>query len=92
MDDIQKRITDLEERVKKLEGTLGSKDKDVLFEDIVKLIQGYDTISASFLQRRLAIGYARAARLLDQLETNGYIGKGEGAKPRRVLLKATNAS
>jgi len=43
--------------------------------------------SASFLQRRMSIGYARAARLLDLLEDEGTIGPGEGAKPRDVLLR-----
>ena len=40
--------------------------------------------SASFLQRRLKVGYARAARLLDLLEEQGIIGPGDGAKPREV--------
>jgi S-DNA-T family DNA segregation ATPase FtsK/SpoIIIE len=40
--------------------------------------------SASLLQRRLRVGYARAARLLDILEENGVIGPGDGAKPREV--------
>ncbi|MEK9148135.1 MAG: DNA translocase FtsK, partial [Patescibacteria group bacterium] len=43
--------------------------------------------SASYLQRRLKIGYARAARLLDLLEERGIIGPGEGAKPREILAK-----
>jgi len=43
--------------------------------------------SASLLQRRLNVGYARAACLLDELEENGIIEKGEGAKPREVLVK-----
>ena len=43
--------------------------------------------SASLLQRRLSIGYARAARLLDILEEKGYIGPGDGAKPREVYLQ-----
>jgi S-DNA-T family DNA segregation ATPase FtsK/SpoIIIE len=42
--------------------------------------------SASYLQRRLKIGYARAARLLDLLEERGIIGPGDGAKPRQVLV------
>jgi S-DNA-T family DNA segregation ATPase FtsK/SpoIIIE len=46
--------------------------------------------SASLLQRRLRIGYARAARLLDLLEARGVIGKGEGAKPREVFVKDKN--
>jgi S-DNA-T family DNA segregation ATPase FtsK/SpoIIIE len=42
--------------------------------------------SASLLQRRLRVGYARAARLLDMLEENGVVGPGDGAKPREILL------
>ena len=87
MDDTQKRIANLEDRVKKLEETVGLRDKDVLFEDVVKLVVQYEVVSASLLQRRLSIGYARAARLLDQLQEKGIIGSGEGAKPRRVLKK-----
>jgi S-DNA-T family DNA segregation ATPase FtsK/SpoIIIE len=41
--------------------------------------------SASLLQRRLKVGYARAARLLDLLEQEGFIGPGDGAKPREIL-------
>jgi hypothetical protein len=41
--------------------------------------------SASLLQRRLKVGYARAARLIDLLEQEGFIGPGEGAKPREIL-------
>jgi DNA segregation ATPase FtsK/SpoIIIE-like protein len=43
--------------------------------------------SASLLQRRLSIGYARAARLIDMLEREGVIGPGEGSKPREVYIK-----
>jgi S-DNA-T family DNA segregation ATPase FtsK/SpoIIIE len=39
------------------------------------------------LQRRLRLGYTRAARMMDLLEQRGYVGPGEGAKPREVLLK-----
>lgn len=46
--------------------------------------------SASLLQRRLRIGYARAARLLDILEEQGLVGPAEGAKPREVLIKNEN--
>jgi S-DNA-T family DNA segregation ATPase FtsK/SpoIIIE len=43
--------------------------------------------STTYLQRRLAIGYARAARLMDILEERGVIGPGHGAKPRDILVK-----
>lgn len=64
-----------------------SDGKDSLFEDAVRVVCQYDRASASLLQRRLSIGYARAARILDQLEEAGIVGPGEGAKPRDVLVR-----
>lgn len=61
--------------------------KDELFEEAFRIICQYDRASASLLQRRLSIGYARAARILDQLEEEGIVGQGEGAKPRDVLVR-----
>lgn len=68
-------------------GTMGNDGHDQLFEEALRLVCQYDKASASLLQRRLSIGYARAARILDQLETAGIIGQGEGSKPRDVLMK-----
>ncbi|OGG35874.1 hypothetical protein A2363_04665 [Candidatus Gottesmanbacteria bacterium RIFOXYB1_FULL_47_11] len=65
----------------------GSDGKDNLFEEALRLICQHDKASASLLQRRLSVGYARAARILDQLEEAGVIGPGEGSKPRDVLIK-----
>ena len=62
-------------------------DKDDLFQEAVRTICQYDRASASLLQRRLRVGYARAARLLDELEAAGIVGPGEGSKPRDVLVK-----
>ena len=50
------------------------------------MVVQYDRASASLLQRRLELGYARAAKLLDQLSAAGVIGPQEGAKPREVLI------
>lgn len=61
--------------------------RDDLFEEAVRTICQYDRASASLLQRRLRVGYARAARLIDELEQAGIIGPGDGAKPRDVLVK-----
>ncbi len=66
-------------------GSPGSEDE--LFEEAVRTICQYDRASASLLQRRLKIGYARAARLLDELESEGIVGVGDGSKPRDVLVK-----
>lgn len=61
--------------------------KDELFEEALRTVCQYDRASASLLQRRLSIGYARAARILDQLETVGVVSPGEGSKPREVLFR-----
>ncbi len=69
-------------------GGRGSSDeRDELFEEAVRTVCQYDRASASLLQRRLKVGYARAARILDELETAGIVGLGEGSKPRDVLVK-----
>lgn len=65
----------------------GGGEKDDLFAEAVRTICQYDRASASLLQRRLRVGYARAARLLDELEMAGIVGPGEGSKPRDVLVK-----
>lgn len=65
-------------------------DYDELLEDAIKVCVQYDRASASLLQRRLSIGYARAARLVDQLEYIGILGKGNGVTtPREVLATKT---
>jgi S-DNA-T family DNA segregation ATPase FtsK/SpoIIIE len=62
-------------------------DADRLLPDAVAVIQEYDRASASLLQRRLKIGYARAARIIDQLEARGYIGAFDGSNARQVLRR-----
>lgn len=65
----------------------GSGSQDELFEDAVNIICQFDRASASLLQRKLSIGYARAARLLDELEAAGVVGGADGSKARDVLVK-----
>lgn len=65
--------------------------QDPKFEEALRLICQHDKASASLLQRRLSVGYARAARILDQLEEAGIIGPSEGSKPRDVLVKDADA-
>ncbi len=63
-------------------------DIDDLFKEAVKVVCQYDRASASLLQRRLSIGYARAARIVDQLEATGVISASDGSsKPREVLVQ-----
>ena len=57
---------------------------DSLYEEAKKVVMEAQKASASLLQRRLRLGYARAARLIDMLEERGVIGPGEGAKPREI--------
>lgn len=61
-------------------------EDDELYDEAVEAVRQAKKASASLLQRRLKVGYARAARLLDIMEANGLIGPGEGAKPREVFL------
>ncbi len=65
----------------------GAGGRDEMFDEAVKTVCQYDKASASLLQRRLRVGYARAARLMDELEEAGIIGPGEGSKPRDVLIR-----
>lgn len=62
----------------------GGEDRDELFNDAVKLFSKYDKASSSLIQRRMSVGYARAARILDQLFEAGMVGPPEGSKPREV--------
>lgn len=65
----------------------GGGEHDAYFDQAIEIIMQQDRASASLLQRRLSIGYARAARLLDQLEAAGYVSPAEGSKPREVIKR-----
>lgn len=69
------------------ENTMDSDEDDDLYDEAVETVRAAQKASASLLQRRLKVGYARAARLLDIMESKGIIGAGEGAKPREVFLE-----
>ncbi len=62
-------------------------EADRLLPDAIDVIREYDRASASLLQRRLKVGYARAARMIDQLEARGYIGAFDGSNARQVLRR-----
>jgi S-DNA-T family DNA segregation ATPase FtsK/SpoIIIE len=62
-------------------------DDDALYEEARVTVMEAGKASTSYLQRKLKLGYARAARLMDKLEERGVIGPGDGAKPREVLEK-----
>ncbi|PJB08804.1 hypothetical protein CO122_00735, partial [bacterium (Candidatus Gribaldobacteria) CG_4_9_14_3_um_filter_33_9] len=82
MEDIEKEIEKIPETSEFL--TL---EEDPLYEEAKKVVIEAGKASASLLQRRLKIGYARAARLLDIMEEKGLIGPLDGAKPRNVYEK-----
>ncbi len=69
-------------------GGAGGESDDPHFKAAIEVIMQADKASASLLQRKLSIGYARAARLIDELEEAGYISPGSGAKPREVIRRA----
>ncbi len=62
-------------------------DGDELMDEAIAIVKESNKASASLLQRRLKVGYARAARLLDLMETAGLIGPGDGAKPRDINIE-----
>jgi S-DNA-T family DNA segregation ATPase FtsK/SpoIIIE len=67
------------------DGHGGGDNEDDLYEEAKHVVIEAKKASTSFLQRKLHVGYARAARLVDMLEERGVVGPGEGAKPRQLL-------
>jgi len=68
-------------------GDLDASERDPLFEDAARLIVQNQVGSTSLIQRRMKLGYNRAGRLMDQLETAGVVGPNQGSKAREVLIK-----
>ncbi|NOZ60614.1 MAG: DNA translocase FtsK [Calditrichaeota bacterium] len=64
----------------------GRNDRDDLFNEALKLVVRHQQGSVSLLQRRLKVGYARAARIIDQMEDAGFVGPFDGSKAREVLV------
>ena len=62
-----------------------SNSTDALFDKAVELARTQRKLSTSLLQRRLRVGYPRAARLMDELEENGIVGPSDGSRSRDVL-------
>ncbi|HXZ28311.1 MAG TPA: DNA translocase FtsK, partial [Terriglobales bacterium] len=68
-------------------GGEGGNEDDDLYQDAVRLVIEFGKASTSLLQRRLRIGYGRAAHLIDLMEKDGIVGAADGPKPREVLKK-----
>ena len=62
-------------------------ERDELFDEAVRTVIVHQQASTSFLQRRMKIGYSRAARLMDELEAAGMVGPASGARPRQILVE-----
>jgi len=69
------------------DGASSGDDNDPLFEDAVRLVLEFGKASTSLLQRRLRVGYGRAAHLIDLMERDGIVGAADGPKPREVLKR-----
>jgi S-DNA-T family DNA segregation ATPase FtsK/SpoIIIE len=68
-------------------GEGGEDDHDEMFEDAVRLVLEFGKASTSLIQRRLRVGYGRAAHLIDLMERDGIVGPADGPKPREILKK-----
>jgi len=68
-------------------GDDGEAENDPLYEDAVRLVVEFGKASTSLLQRRLRVGYGRAAHLIDLMERDGIVGAADGPKPREVLKR-----
>ncbi|HTR23185.1 MAG TPA: DNA translocase FtsK [Terriglobales bacterium] len=83
--------TPQEEREMRIDGETGEEisedENDPLFNDAVRLVIEFGKASTSLLQRRLRIGYGRAAHLIDLMERDGIVGAADGPKPREVLKR-----
>ena len=65
--------------------------KDALVDSAIEMAQRHSKLSTSLLQRRLRIGYPRAARLMDELEDMGIVGPSDGSKSRDVIISTGSA-
>jgi DNA segregation ATPase FtsK/SpoIIIE, S-DNA-T family len=74
-----------DEAGKEISGSDSEEANDDLFDDAVRLVFEFGKASTSLLQRRLRIGYGRAAHLIDMMERDGLVGPADGSKPREIL-------
>jgi len=78
-----------DEKGRDLDANGGEDNNDELFEDAVRLVLEFGKASTSLIQRRLRVGYGRAAHLIDMMENDGIVGPADGSKPREILKSPT---
>ena len=86
MRQIEQAVQDKDKKSAPAEAASGSDDGDELLPAAVEVVLETGQASVSMLQRRLKLGYSRAARLVDQMEERGIVGPFEGSKPRQLLI------
>jgi S-DNA-T family DNA segregation ATPase FtsK/SpoIIIE len=92
--DLEKRVAELEKKVRALEKKPKPFDmsefenEDELLPKAREIVIAGKNASASYIQRKLDIGYARSARILDELQKSGVVGPASGIKPRKILVDA----
>ena len=87
IEDFLRDIPDLDDYMVEDESGFYKEVDEKLFKKAKRVVQEYDRASASLLQRRLNIGWAYAAKVLDKLEEKGIVSAPSGSKPRDVLVK-----
>ena len=87
IDEIERQAA-LDKKDKNISSNDGDDDSDPMFNSAVEVAVENGQISTSMLQRKLKLGYARAARIIDQMHERGIVGPFEGSKPRQVLITA----
>ena len=78
-------IKNIESEVSNMDNS-DDEDVDDLFYDAVRIVLEENSASISLLQRKMKIGYARAGRIIDEMESRMIVGKQEGSKPRKILV------
>ena len=81
------KIRDERSALSRLNDIIGSETRNVIAaHDLIEVIRSEQKASVSLLQRRLRLGYGRAARIMDELENRGIVGPSNGAEPRDILI------
>jgi DNA segregation ATPase FtsK/SpoIIIE, S-DNA-T family len=81
----------LSKPVADLEGNGGCDEDEELIQQCIEVIRSEQKASVSLMQRRLRLGYTRAARIMDELENRGIVGPSKGAEPRDILIDLDEA-